>query len=289
MRVVFAGTPEFSVTALDALHAAGHDIAGVFTQPDRPAGRGRKLTPSAVARRAGELGLPVFKPQRLDAEAQALLRELVPEVMVVVAYGLILPAAVLAIPRHGCLAIEAGDRESGITVMRMDAGLDTGPMLLWESIPLSAQTTGAILHDALAVLGARLIVEALQRLQRGSLTETVQPVEGVTYARKLDKSEAQIRWSDAAPQIARRIRAFNPAPGAWTLLNGERLRLLHARDEGWSGTAAPGTVLSADAQGITVAAGGGAVVISELQFAGGTPVRAGQAAGQRIRVGQQFG
>jgi methionyl-tRNA formyltransferase len=183
MRLVFAGTPEFSVSALDALQAAGHEIAGVFTQPDRPAGRGRRLTASAVAQRAATMGLPVFKPDRLGGEAQQQLRDLRPDAMVVVAYGLILPRAVLDIPVHGCLnihasllprwrgaapiqrAIEAGDTESGVTIMRMDAGLDTGPMLLRESLPITEETTGGELHDALAALGARLIVEALRRGQ----------------------------------------------------------------------------------------------------------------------------
>src|ERR1700757_1702378 len=189
MKLVFAGTPEFAVPALDALHAAGHQIVAAFTQPDRPAGRGRKLQASPVAQRAEALGVPVYKPVKLDAEAQAILRELAPEVMVVVAYGLLLPQKVLDIPARGCLnihgsilprwrgaapiarAVEAGDPESGITIMRMDAGLDTGPMLLLQRIPLSAEMTAAQLQHALSPLGGRLIVEALARLQRGDLPE----------------------------------------------------------------------------------------------------------------------
>src|SRR5581483_10090423 len=216
MRLVFAGTPEFAVPALDALHAAGHHIAAAFTQPDRPAGRGRKLQASPVALRAEALGIAVHKPPKLHAEAQALLRGLAPEAMVVVAYGLLLPQAVLDIPPRGCLnihasilprwrgaapiarAVEAGDAETGITIMRMDAGLDTGPMLLVERLPLPPTMTAAALHDALAPLGGRLIVEALARLQRGELPEQAQPAEGMTYARKLSKEEARLDWSRPA-------------------------------------------------------------------------------------------
>jgi methionyl-tRNA formyltransferase len=306
MRLVFAGTPEFSVSALDALQAAGHEIAGVFTQPDRPAGRGRRLTASAVAQRAATMGLPVFKPDRLGGEAQQQLRDLRPDAMVVVAYGLILPRAVLDIPVHGCLnihasllprwrgaapiqrAIEAGDTESGVTIMRMDAGLDTGPMLLRESLPITEETTGGELHDALAALGARLIVEALRRLERGELAETPQPASGACYARKLDKEEARVRWSEAAAPLARRIRAFSPAPGAWCELDGMRVRLLAARAGTRAVDAAPGSVLAADAAGVVVACGEGAVTISALQFAGGGALTAQQAAQSRVRAGQRF-
>jgi methionyl-tRNA formyltransferase len=306
MRLVFAGTPDFAVPALDALHAAGHDIAAVFTQPDRPAGRGRKLQAAPVALRAEALGLPVHKPVKLDAEAQALLRTLAPEIMVVVAYGLLLPQKVLDIPPRGCLnihasllprwrgaapiarAVEAGDTETGITIMRMDAGLDTGPMLLWERLPLPPQMTAAQLHDALAPLGGRLIVEALARVQRGALPEQAQPAAGMTYARKLSKDEARIDWSRPAVELARRVRAFNPAPVAWSELDGERVRLWNARGEAGSGSAVPGTVLAADGEGLQIACGEGRLIVTELQRPGGrqldaaTALRGWELAGKRF-------
>ncbi len=295
MKLVFAGTPEFAVPALDALHAAGHDIVGVFTQPDRPAGRGRKLQASPVALRAEALGLSVHKPLKLHAEAQAVLRELAPEVMVVVAYGLLLPQAVLDIPTLGCLnihasllprwrgaapiarAVEAGDGETGITIMRMDAGLDTGPMLLLERIPLSAEMTAAQLHDALSPLGGRLIVEALMRLQRGDLPEQAQPAAGMTYARKLSKEEARVDWSQPAATLARRVRAFNPAPVAWSELDGERIRFWNARALDRASGAAPGTIVAADAEGLRIACGEGELLVTELQRPGGKALDAAQA------------
>jgi len=308
MRLLFAGTPDFAVAALDALQAAGHEIAGVYTQPDRPAGRGQKLTPSPVAQRAAALGLPLFKPEKLRGDEAAIeqLRALRPELMVVVAYGLILPQAVLDIPPRGCLnihasllprwrgaapiqrAIEAGDAETGVTIMRMEAGLDTGPMLLEETVAITPDSTAASLHDTLAAMGARLIVEALARLARGDLPERVQPAEGVTYARKLSKDEARIDWTLPAEVVARRIRAFNPAPGAWSELGGERVRLLQAHaDEGDAG-AAPGQILDADAEGIRVAAGAGSVRLRQLQWAGGKPLSAAQAGAGRNLVGKRF-
>ena len=287
MKLVFAGTPEFAVPALDALHQAGHDIVGVFTQPDRPAGRGRKLQAAPVALRAEALGLSVHKPLKLHAEAQGVLRELAPEVMVVVAYGLLLPQAVLDIPLHGCInihasllprwrgaapiarAVEAGDSETGITIMRMDAGLDTGPMLLVEHLPLTAEMTAAQLHDALAPIGGRLIVEALARLQRGELPQQTQPADGMTYAKKLSKEEARIDWSRPATELARRVRAFNPAPVAWSELDGERIRFWNARAEPGPVAAMPGTVLATDATGLYIACGEGRLLVTELQRPGG--------------------
>jgi methionyl-tRNA formyltransferase len=287
MNLVFAGTPDFAVPALDALHRAGHHIAGVFTQPDRPAGRGRKLQASPVALRAGALGLAVYKPPKLQAEAQALLRALAPEVMVVVAYGLLLPQAVLDIPPLGCInihasllprwrgaapiarAVEAGDSESGITIMRMDAGLDTGPMLLRQGIPLTPEMTAAQLHDALAPLGGRLVVEALARLQRGELPEQPQPAQGMSYAKKLSKGEARLDWLRPAEELARRVRAFNPAPVAWSELEGERIRLWNARALHVAASAAPGTVVAADARGLRIACGEGEMLATELQRPGG--------------------
>ena len=295
MKLVFAGTPEFAVPALDALHAAGHDIAGVFTQPDRPAGRGRKLQASPVALRAEALGIAVHKPPKLHAEAQAVLRQLAPEAMVVVAYGLLLPQAVLDIPKRGCLnihasllprwrgaapiarAVEAGDSETGITIMRMDAGLDTGPMLLLERIPLGAEMTAAQLHDALSPLGGRLIVEALARLQRGELPEQAQPAEGMTYAKKLSKEEARVDWTQPAGTLARRVRAFNPAPVAWSELDGERIRLWNARALDRASGASPGTIVAADADGLRIACGEGQLLVTELQRPGGKALDAAQA------------
>ncbi len=304
MRIVFAGTPDFAVTALDALHAAGHEIVGVFTQPDRPAGRGRKLSASPVALRAEALGITVHKPERLRAEAQAELRALAPDVMIVVAYGLILPQAVLDIPGHGCLnihasllprwrgaapiqrAIEAGDAETGVTIMRMDAGLDTGPMLLREAIPINADTTAATLHDSLATLGARLIVDAVARLAQGTLSEEPQPAEGATYAAKLTKDEARIDWTRSAVDIARRVRAFNPAPMSWSELDGERVRILLAQPVADASSAATGAIL--DGPTLRVACGAGTLEIEQIQWPGGRSLTAREALAARRLAGHRF-
>ncbi len=307
MRVVFAGTPDFAVAALDALCNAGHEIVGVYTQPDRPAGRGRKLSPSPVAARAAERGLVVHKPEKLDVTAQAELRDLAPDVMVVVAYGLILPQAVLDIPAHGCLnihasllprwrgaapiqrAIEAGDPETGITIMRMDAGLDTGPMLLRETVAIDAAMTAADLHDRLAALGADLIVEALRRLGTGDLPEQPQPAEGATYARKLDKAEARIDWALPANVTARRVRAFNPAPGAWCELDGERVRILMAHATDADAGLPPGTIVDRPADDtLAVACGNGTLLIERLQWAGGRPMSARDALSGRALLGRRL-
>jgi methionyl-tRNA formyltransferase len=306
MRLVFAGAPDFAVPALNALHEAGHTIAAVFTQPDRPAGRGQKLTPTPVALRAAALDLPVHKPLKLDAAAQATLRALAPEAMVVVAYGLILPQAVLDIPAHGCInihasllprwrgaapiarAIEAGDSETGITIMRMDKGLDTGPMLLREAVPIGDDTTAARLHDTLAALGGRMIVDALARLAAGRLRAEPQPGEGATYAKKLSKEEARVDWNRPAVELARRIRAFNPAPVAWTELEGERIRLWNARALRLPATAAPGTVLAKNGNGIHVATGDGVVVVTEIQRPGGRVLPAPAAAAHWTIEGRRF-
>ncbi|MDP3856877.1 MAG: methionyl-tRNA formyltransferase, partial [Stagnimonas sp.] len=241
--MVFAGTPEFSVAALDALVAAGHRIVGVYTQPDRPAGRGRKLSASPVALRAEALGLPLFKPESLrkQPEAIAALRALAPDAMVVVAYGQILPQSVLDIPRLGCLnihasllprwrgaapihrAIEAGDAQTGITIMQMDAGLDTGDMLLREALDIAPGENTARLHDRLAALGGRMVVEAVAQI--GQLTRTPQPTEGITYAHKVEKHEALIDWTQPAAAIVRRVLAFDPFPGANSPIGGETVKL----------------------------------------------------------------
>jgi methionyl-tRNA formyltransferase len=280
MRLVFMGTPEFSVPVLDALIAAGHDIAAVYCQPPRPAGRGKKETPTPVHQRALALGLPVRHPTSLKgAEAQADFAALNADVAVVVAYGLILPQAVLDAPNHGCLnihasllprwrgaapihrAIMAGDAETGICIMQMEAGLDTGPVLLREATPIGAQETTGQLHDRLSQMGARLVVEALDRL--GDLTPAPQPAEGVTYAAKIDKSEAAIDWTRAATDVDRQIRALSPFPGAWVDHDGQRIKLLASRLA--TGEGPPGTVLD---DALTVACGTGAVQLLRLQRAG---------------------
>jgi methionyl-tRNA formyltransferase len=262
------GTPPFAVTALDALAAAGHDIAAVYTQPPRPANRGR-LTPSAVQQRAEALGLPVRTPASLSGEAeQAAFAALGLDVAVVAAYGLLLPQAILDAPRFGCLnihasllprwrgaapvqrAILAGDRETGVTIMQMERGLDTGPMLATATLPIGEATSGE-LTESLATLGAALLVEVLARLP--DVEAVPQPEDGVTYAGKIDKAEARLDWADSATNLLRRIRAMQPAPGAWFESGGGRVKLIRA--EAAEGSAAPGTVL----EGGAIAAGEGAI------------------------------
>ena len=280
MKVVFMGTPDFSVPVLDALVAAGHDIAAVYCQPPRPAGRGKKETPTPVHQRAEELGLPVRHPVSLKTpEAQADFAALDADVAVVVAYGLILPQAVLDAPRHGCLnihasllprwrgaapihrAIMAGDAETGICIMQMEAGLDTGPVLLREATPIGPEETTGQLHDRLSAMGARLIVDALARLD--DLVPAVQPEAGVTYAAKIDKAEAAVDWTRPAPEVDRLIRGLSPFPGAWIEHDGQRIKLLASRLA--TGQGAPGTVLD---DALTVACGRDAVQLLRLQRAG---------------------
>jgi len=292
MRLIYMGTPDFAVPALQALAAAGHRILAVYTQPPRPAGRGQRPRPSAVGRAAEALDLPVRTPATLrDPAAQAELAALGADLAVVAAYGLILPQAVLDAPRLGCLnihasllprwrgaapiqrAILAGDAETGIAIMRMEAGLDTGPVLLHQALPIGPQDTAGDLHDRLAELGARLIVRALDRLD--GLVPVPQPQAGVTWAAKLDKAEARIDWSESAGAVARRINAFAPVPGAWCLLDGARLRLLRARpvpedSPGQPAAAPPGTLLPGD--GLRVACGQGAVELLDLQREGRRPM-----------------
>ena len=278
MRVIFMGTPEFSVAALDAVHAE-HEVVCVYTQPPRPAGRGKKDRPSPVQMQAEALGLPVRHPVSLKgAEAQAEFDALKADIAVVVAYGLILPQPVLDAPRHGCLnihasllprwrgaapiqrAIMAGDAETGVCIMRMEAGLDTGPVLLREATPIDDGDTGASLHDRLSQMGARLIAEALARLD--TLSPQPQPEDGVTYAAKINKSEARIDWTRPAEEVARHIRALSPFPGAWCDSPAGRLKLLDARAV--AGKGAPGEVLD----GLTVACGTGAVSVLSVQREG---------------------
>lgn len=280
MRLIFMGTPEFSVPALEALIGAGHEIAAVYCQPPRPAGRGKRPRPGPVQARAEALGLEVRHPESLKgAEAQAEFAALKADAAVVVAYGLILPPPVLAAPRQGCLnihasllprwrgaapiqrAIMAGDIETGVSIMRMEAGLDTGPVLMREAVPIGPEDTAGSLHDRLAALGARLIVAALARL--GTLVPKPQPEAGVTYADKIDKAEARIDWTAPAPAVDARIRGLSPFPGAWTEIGGERVKLLGSKLA--EGRGAPGEVLD---DALTIACGQGAVRISRLQRAG---------------------
>ncbi len=303
MRVVFMGTPDFAVPALEALVAAGHEIAAVYSQPPRPAGRGQKDRPSPVQARAEALGLPVRTPRSLrDPEAQADFAALRPDAAVVVAYGLILPQAVLDAPARGCLnihasllprwrgaapihrAVMAGDAETGVSIMQMEAGLDTGPVLLREATPIGPEDTTGTLHDRLAEIGARLVVAALARLD--SLASEPQPEAGASYAAKIDKAEAEVDWARPAPEIDRQIRGLSPFPGAWTLVRGQRVKLLASRQA--QGQGAPGTVLDA---ALTVACGRGAVRLTRLQRAGrgaqgteeflrGFPVQPGETLGE---------
>ncbi|MDH0304085.1 MULTISPECIES: methionyl-tRNA formyltransferase [unclassified Pseudomonas] len=286
MRIVFAGTPEFAAEHLKALLDSPYEIVAVYTQPDRPAGRGQKLMPSAVKALAVAHDIPVYQPQTLrNADAQAELAALKPDLMVVVAYGLILPQAVLDIPRLGCInshasllprwrgaapiqrAVEAGDAESGVTVMRMEAGLDTGPMLLKVITPISAEDTGGTLHDRLAAMGPGAVVQAIAGLADGSLQGEVQDDALATYAHKLNKDEARIDWSRPAVELERLIRAFNPWPVCHSTLDGESVKVLAANLSTGKGT--PGEILSASKDGLVVACGDGALSLTRLQLPGG--------------------
>ena len=314
MRIVFAGTPPFAAAALNALADAGHEIVLVLTQPDRPAGRGMKLTASAVKQAALTRGLPVYQPLSLKTpDAQAELRATDADVMVVAAYGLILPQAVLDLPRLGCLnihasllprwrgaapiqrAILAGDTETGITIMQMDAGLDTGAMLTKTPVPILETDTAASLHDTLAEAGARAIVEALARYD--TLVPQVQDDAQATYAAKLSKEEARLDWRQPADTLARAVRAYNPAPGAWTLLDGEPLKIWSAqastkplRAEANEKSYVPGEVLSTEADQLVVACGTGALALQVVQPAGSKRMSAAAfLAGRPLPPGTRFG
>lgn len=286
LRIVFAGTPEFAAEHLKALLGTSHQIVAVYTQPDRPAGRGQKLMPSPVKQLALEHDIPVYQPQTLrDADAQAELASLQADLMVVVAYGLILPQVVLDTPRLGCInshasllprwrgaapiqrAIEAGDSESGVTVMQMEAGLDTGPMLLKTHTPISAEDTGGSLHDRLASLGPAAVIEAIAGLAAGTLKGEVQDDALATYAHKLNKEQAQLDWSRPAGELELLIRAFNPWPICQSSLNGAALKV-HAAKLG-EGNGKPGEILAASKEGLTVACGSGALLLTRLQLPGG--------------------
>ncbi|MFM7658053.1 MAG: methionyl-tRNA formyltransferase [Burkholderiaceae bacterium] len=314
MRAIFAGTPEFAAVALAAMHAAGIEIPLVLTQPDRPAGRGMQMHTSPVKQFALQHHIPVVQPAslRLDGKfadqaqhAHDVLCTTDHDVMVVAAYGLILPSSVLMIAPKGCInihasrlprwrgaapihrAIEAGDVDTGITIMQMDAGLDTGDMLLMAREPISPSDTTGELHDRLARLGGQLIVEALQRLSANELLPTPQPTEGVTYAAKITKDEAALDWQQPASVLLRRIHAFNPAPGASAQLGDTVLKVWRA--EQGAGAGQPGLVLAVDTRGVTVACGEHALLLTELQKPGGKRLAAANfLQGFPIQVGQRL-
>jgi len=286
LRIAFMGSPDFSVPVLTALIEAGHDVACVYCQPPRPAGRGQKDRACPVHRAADAAGLTVRTPRTLKSpEDQAAFAALDLDAAVVAAYGLILPAPILSAPRHGCInvhasllprwrgaapiqrAILAGDDKTGVTIMQMDEGLDTGPMLLWEEVAIDATTTGESLHDALAALGARLIVDALDRLGAGTLEAVPQPEDGATYAAKLDKAEAALDFARDAASLERQVRAFAPWPGAWFALDGERIKVLKAETAPGSGP--PGVILD---DHLTIACGGGALRPLVVQRQGKRPM-----------------
>lgn len=306
LRIAFAGTPEFAVPSLVALVNAGHEVVGVWTQPDRPAGRGRKLTASAVKQCALELHLSVHQPETLkDVQAQALIKTAGPQIMVVVAYGLLLPKAVLATPKWGCInvhasllprwrgaapiqrALLAGDAETGVSIMHMQAGLDTGSVYAARTTPIDAEDTAGSLHDRLAQLGAELLLQVLTKLP--ALKPAPQDDARASYAAKLTRAEARLDWTQSAAMLARAVRAFNPWPMAWTLLRGEPLRILSAEVDSAFATQTPGTVLAADREGVHVATGAGVLRILELQAAGGRRMRAADFSRARALTGVRFG
>ncbi len=319
MRVIFAGTPEFARVALEKLHCAGFDIALVLTQPDRPAGRGMKLHASAVKQWAESHQISVAQPRslRLDGKypedavaARAAIEDARADVMVVAAYGLILPQWVLDMPRLGCLnihgsvlprwrgaapihrAIEAGDQETGVTIMQMNAGLDTGDMLLLEMLPIGAHDSTETLHDQLAELGGQMIVKALESAASGGLHAVPQPAEGISYAHKIDKREAALDWTQPVATLERRVRAFNPFPIACSALNGETIKFWRAAvlpDVRPPSSAIAGQVLAASAEGVDIATADGVLRITRLQKAGGKPLEAADfLRGFEIQPGQRF-
>ena len=289
MRIVFMGTPDFAVAALEALHEAGHVIVGVYTRMDTPKNRGMKMLPPPVKVKALEYGIPVYQPKNLRGEdTQQELRDMDPEVIVVAAYGRILPQAVLDIPKHGCLNIHAsllpkyrgaspinacilhGETEAGVTIMQMDAGLDTGDMLLPASTQMLPDESYGSLHDRLAKIGGEAIVKALDLLAKGDLKGEPQPAEGFTYAPMIQTADCKIDFSKSAKEVSCAIRAYDPAPGAFAMLGGEKMKLFGAsleQEEGSCGT--PGAIVKNDKKGIVVACGQGAVRIGTVQGAGG--------------------
>jgi methionyl-tRNA formyltransferase len=308
MRIAFAGTPAFAAVALQALVDARFDVALVLTQPDRPAGRGLRQSPSAVKQLAMQHGLTVAQPPALrSAETLAQLRASAAQALVVAAYGLILPATVLDIFPAGCInihasllprwrgaapiqrAILAGDRETGISIMRMEQGLDTGPVYLARAIPILPDDSAGSLHDRLAALGARCIVEALRQIEQGMIAPVPQPTEGITYAHKIAKTEAAIDWQREAVEVDRQVRAFNPFPGAFSLLGGEAVKIWRACASD-HGQGIPGEILRSGASGIDVACGRGMLRIAELQKAGGKRLSAAEfLRGSPPAPGERFG
>ncbi|MEP4486232.1 MAG: methionyl-tRNA formyltransferase [Halioglobus sp.] len=304
LRIVFAGTPEFASIHLKALLETNHEIVGVYTQPDRRSGRGKKLTASPVKQCALDAGIHVFQPSSLkkDVDAQAELAQLKPDVIVVVAYGLILPQEVLDIPSICCLnvhgsllprwrgaapiqrAIEAGDSRTGVTIMQMDAGLDTGNMLAKASCDITEETTAASLHDTLAELGAPLLLDVLNDLKTALAQGQVQSDEHATYADKINKPEALINWSLDAKTIEQRIRAFNPFPVCFSELNGERVKIWQATASQQRSDSCPGTVTASDPTGISIACGAGTLIVSHLQLPGGKALSAAQILNARREV-----
>ena len=306
MRTLFAGTPEFAARCLTALLASRHEVSGVLTQPDRPAGRGLAPRPSPVSKLAGSRGIRVLQPATLkDPGVREEIERLRPDAIVTAAFGLIFPQAILDIPRYGSVnvhasllprwrgaapiqrALLAGDETTGVSIMRMEAGLDTGPVLLREATPISHSDTSGTLTGRLADLGGKLLVRALDALQAGGLDAEPQPAEGVTYAPKLDKRELRIDWREDAATVERRVRAFNPSPGAGARLRGVELKI-------WScalatGKGEPGEVLGADSRGLCVACGEGALAVTELQRAGGKRLPATEfLRGFQLSAGERF-
>ena len=286
MNVLFAGTPEFAARCLETLLGSRHRVVGVMTQPDRPAGRGFALAASPVKKLAAAQGIRVTQPESLrDAQAQAELEHFRADVFVVAAYGLILPQPVLELPRYGAInihasllprwrgaapiqrALLAGDRDTGVSIMQMDPGLDTGPVLMQEKIPIREDDTMGTLHDRLADLGAKLMVRALDALQAGGVQAITQPDEGVTYAAKLDRREARVDWRESAVSVNRQVRALNPSPGADARVRGVEVKIWRCATA--AGRGSPGEILSADSRGLYVACGEGALVVNELQRSGG--------------------
>ncbi|EAT13102.1 methionyl-tRNA formyltransferase [Bermanella marisrubri] len=291
MKVVFAGTPDFAASHLQALLNNHVDVVAVYTQPDRPAGRGKKLTPSPVKRLALENQIPVYQPENFkQQEDRDALSALQPDLMVVVAYGLLLPQAVLDIPKHGCInshasllprwrgaapiqrAIEAGDSVSGVTVMQMEAGLDTGPMIKKVETPIMPSDTGGSLHDRLMEMGSQAVVDVVAQFANGQVVAEVQDDSLSCYAKKLTKDEALVDWRSSAEEVARKIRAFNPFPCCYTLLGDHRIRLLQAQIFPQNHNALPGTIMSINKQGIMVACGEFAVVLEKIQLPSKKPM-----------------
>ena len=312
MKIVFAGTPDFAAAHLQALIDCGqHHIVAVYTQPDRPAGRGKKLTPSPVKQLACDHNINVFQPPSLkDSEAQQQLASLDADIMIVVAYGLLLPQAVLEIPRLGCInvhgsllpkwrgaapiqrAIEAGDRETGICIMQMDAGLDTGPVISVARCPITAADTSATIYQKLSELGAPTLLAALAKIDQGVAVAEQQDDSQSTYARKIDKAEALIDWSEAAETLARRVRAFNPFPATFSYIAGDRVKVWGAVAIDANSDQSPGTIVDATTDGIVVQTGSGQLLISQIQLAGKSKMAVSELLKSKAELfasGQSFG